>query len=107
MPNNTHRYLAALPRGEGKVFLSWRLLAADAPDAAFHLERQAPGGNWQRVTDQPIVDSTNYLDTTPRPGLHTYRVVGPDGMACETASATALPDSARYAGNWLRVSKDQ
>ena len=52
-----HRYLVALPRGDRKVFLAWRLLASDQPDAPFHVERRS-GDAWQRLTPDPILDST-------------------------------------------------
>ena len=43
MTQPVDRYLVALPRGEGKVFLSWRLLEDDASDLGFNIERRAPG----------------------------------------------------------------
>jgi len=86
MPGQNHRYLAALPRGDGKVFISWRLLAGDAPDAPFYLERRAPGGHWQRVMDEPIVKATNYLDATSPAGQYSYRVTEPDGASSEEVS---------------------
>jgi len=82
-----HRYLAALPRGEGRVFLSWRLLSSDAPDAGFEIERRARGGAWQRITPGPIVDSTNFLDETPQGGVYEYRVISTGAEVSETVSA--------------------
>lgn len=89
-----HRHLVGLPRGDRRVFLSWRLLASDAPQTPFHVERQegaahggsaaAREGEWRRVTPAPILDSTNFLDQTPHPGTYAYRVVTPDGAPSET-----------------------
>ena len=82
-----HRYLAALPRGDEQVFLSWRLLDGDRPDVGFHVERRpASGGAWTRVTPETVVDSTGFLDRTPRPGAWAYRVVSTDGSASEAAT---------------------
>ncbi|MBT5828636.1 MAG: hypothetical protein HOH77_00465, partial [Candidatus Latescibacteria bacterium] len=56
-----HRYLVALPRGNQQVFLSWRLLASDAPDASFFIER-LDDTTWTRVHQTPVVDTTSFLD---------------------------------------------
>jgi len=91
---NRHRYLVALPRGEGKVFLSWRLLGGDAPDAGFEIERRAQGGTWQRTTATAVVHSTNFVDHTPEAGPCEYRVVGPGDEVSESVSAdSAAPAS--------------
>lgn len=36
----SYRFLVALPQGERRVFLAWRLLAEDAPETPFHIERR-------------------------------------------------------------------
>ncbi len=69
-----YRYLLALPRGGRKVFLSWRLLETDAPDTPFHIERQE-NNIWERITHNPITDSTNFLDKTPSSSIYKYRVI--------------------------------
>jgi len=69
------RYLAALPRGNGKVFLSWRLLEGDASDMGFNVERRIHGDQWEVVSSLPIADSTNFLDETPNEQKYEYRVV--------------------------------
>ena len=73
-----HRYLVVLPRGKGNVFLSWRLLSTDRPLALFHVERRGDEG-WQRVTSEPIGDSTNFLDRAPLARGYEYRVIAADG----------------------------
>ena len=78
---DVHRFLVALPRGEQRVFLSWRLLQADALDVPFYVER-LDGENWERVNKAPIVDSTTFVDTAPSAGTQTYRVVAGEGVAC-------------------------
>ena len=85
-----YRYLLALPRGDRKVFLSWRLLPSDAPDAPFYVERRAEG-EWQRVTDAPVVDATSFLDQAPAAAVYDYRVVtaaAPSEAVCVDAGAT-------------------
>jgi len=70
-----NRYLLALPRGNGKVFLAWRLLKDDAPDLGFHVQRRVPGSQWQTVSSIPITDSTNFMDEAPDEIIYEYRVV--------------------------------
>ena len=92
MSQDVDRYLMALPRGEDGVFLAWRLLEGDRPDVGFEVERRAPGGPWQVVSDGPIVDSTNFLDRTPNGEMYEYRVAGLKGSGRE-ASASVSVDS--------------
>ena len=90
MSETKQRYLVALPRGEGAVFLAWRLLATDAPDTPFLVERRLPeAGTWQPVTTGPITASTNYLDQAPTADRYQYRVKAVDGPASETVSVDA------------------
>lgn len=84
MAGTKDRYLLALPRGEGKVFLAWRLLGSDRPDMAFHVARRADGGDWQQLTAEAVTNSTNYLDTPGQIGECEYRIVDGDGAASES-----------------------
>jgi rhamnogalacturonan endolyase len=73
----TARGIVALPGEKNAVTVSWRLRAADSPDTAFHVSRRDiyAGGDFVRVTTQPIASSTTYVDTTVRPGSsYRYRV---------------------------------
>ena len=84
-----HRYLAVLPRAEGSVFLSWRLLPDDPPDAPFQVERRRHGRDWERVAPAPITVSTSFLDQPPEPMIYTYRIVDGDGTPSETVDIRA------------------
>jgi formylglycine-generating enzyme required for sulfatase activity len=79
----TVRRLVAFPNGTGKIFLSWQLLAGDAPDAGFNLYRSARrDAAGFRINKAPITDSTNYEDGGLRDGSYYYyrvRSVLPDG----------------------------
>jgi len=86
MSANMHRYLVAMPRGNGKVFLSWRLLRGDRQDAGFSVERRVDGGDWSRASERPVTDSTNYLDRPAGGGACQYRVVDGDGVPSETVT---------------------
>jgi rhamnogalacturonan endolyase len=81
------RRLAALPRGNGSVYLSWQLLPSDPPDAAFHVYRsRRRDQTGERLTQSPIRDSTNYLDrTTTGEQRYYYRVRPVNGPPSEWA----------------------
>ncbi len=86
----SYRFLVALPQGERRVFLAWRLLAADAPDTPFHIERRrGPGDAWHRVTGKPIVDSTNFVDRAPEARVYQYRVIAADKTPSEIVGVDA------------------
>lgn len=62
------RGLIARPLDGGGMYLSWRLLAADPPDLAFHLYRAAADQAPERLSAQPIAATTDFTDTTARVG---------------------------------------
>ena len=77
----SQRRLIAANAGDRKVFLSWNLLPGDAPNTGFHVYRtQYRHAAGERLTTEPITDSTNFLDSSPpgpRATQHT-RGEGPD-----------------------------
>lgn len=75
MPATLDRFLTALPRGNHRVYLAWRLLNRDRPDEPFHIQRRSPSGAWATITDSPVVDATDFTDTTPSAAPYQYRVV--------------------------------
>jgi rhamnogalacturonan endolyase len=56
------RGLVAIRQDGGSVYLSWRLLGGDAEKLGFNLYRVREGRN-ERVNAEPIIGSTNFLDT--------------------------------------------
>jgi outer membrane protein assembly factor BamB len=71
------RGVVALTSEAGAVTVSWRLLASDPADTAFHLYRREiyAGPEFTRITSTPVTASTTYSDTTVRPGRsYRYRV---------------------------------
>jgi len=66
------RGVVALCEGERAVFISWRLLKEDPENVAFNVYRQDIGlGDYVKINDSPVANSTNYLDESPEPG-HGY-----------------------------------
>lgn len=92
------RRIVAASAGERKVFLSWQLQAEDPENVGFHVYRtQYRHAAGERLTAQPVRESTTFIDPKP-PGakpvpqrggpnqpageLRSYyrvRAVGPDG----------------------------
>ena len=54
----------ALPRGGSRVYVGWRLLAADPEDIAFNVYRAVGGGAPEKLNPEPIRDTTDFVDTT-------------------------------------------
>jgi rhamnogalacturonan endolyase len=59
---NLGRGVVAVHQGEGKVYVGWRLLGTDSNDIVFNLYRTT-GDQTVRLSDQPISQSTNYVDS--------------------------------------------
>lgn len=92
MPTPQHRRLAALPRGNETLLLSWRLLPTDAPDAAFTVQRRE-GDAWIDALAGPITEATSCLIESPAAGLQEFRVMDPDGTPSETVAVDAGADA--------------
>jgi len=56
------RGLVSINQGGGKVYVGWRLLGTDPDNTAFNLYRSTGGGDPIKLNDQPITDSTNFVD---------------------------------------------
>ena len=70
------RRLAALPAGNGAVYLSWQLLPEDGVETGFHVYRSAVrDAAGIRVTAEPITRTTTFVDPAPpAKGRIYYRV---------------------------------
>lgn len=68
------RGLVAVGAGRDSVFVSWRLLASDAPSTAFNIYRQAEGKSI-KLNASPLVDATSWMDVTATSAQgHSYYV---------------------------------
>jgi len=85
MPPIQDRKLVALPRGNRRVFLSWRLLKSDPANAAFFVEHMVKG-TWRFPTDAAVVDSTTIEFEVKAEGPQQFRIIAPDGTPSETAT---------------------
>ena len=56
------RGLVAVHQGEGKVFLSWRLLATDPEGVAFNVYRTVGTGEPTKLSPEPLTGPTHWID---------------------------------------------
>jgi hypothetical protein len=69
------RGVLALPREDGSVYLGWRLLASDPPDATFDVFRaESAQGPRTRLNPQPLGEACNFVDRTAGTGRAFYFV---------------------------------
>lgn len=60
------RGLVVRPGDEGKIYLGWRLLKSDPPQAAFNVYRRAAQGEAVRLNATPIAKTTDLVADAPR-----------------------------------------
>jgi rhamnogalacturonan endolyase len=56
------RGVVAVRQSDGKVFVSWRLLATDRAGASFNVYRTIANGQPVKLNDRPLDGGTNYVD---------------------------------------------
>ena len=102
------RGVVAVARPDGKVFVSWRLLASDPPGVTFDLYSSPSDDVLLKLNRQPIAGGTNWLDATAARqgrGRYTVRVSG----VSATSAATFEPSATAKAWNdgFLRIPLQQ
>ncbi|RPJ37257.1 MAG: hypothetical protein EHM35_06715, partial [Planctomycetaceae bacterium] len=93
---NLGRGVVAIHQGGGKVYVGWRLLGTDPNDVAFNVYRTTGGGQAVKLNDQPIFQSTNYVDTGVDLSKSNGYFVRPleDGKEREASAPFTLPADA-------------
>jgi rhamnogalacturonan endolyase len=91
------RGVVAINQGEGKVFVSWRLLGTDPQDIAFNLYRSTGGGAPVKLNPQPLAGPTSFVDTGAKLDQSTSYFVRPvlNGDEQKTSKAVPLPAPTR------------
>ncbi len=86
------RGLVALRRSATEVRLSWRLLAGDPADTAFHVVRTDAAGHAQRLTTTPIAATCDFNDTGALRTASSYAVVAVSrGVEAPASRAVTVP----------------
>nr|WP_049564336.1 rhamnogalacturonan lyase [Streptomyces sp. SBT349] len=82
------RGLVSVGTGEGNL-VSWRLLATDPDDVAFHVYREGT-----RITEEPLTGVTNLLDEgAPADAAYTVSTVAGGAETLDAAEALQLPNA--------------
>ncbi|MFW6303613.1 MAG: hypothetical protein ACOC2L_03240 [Candidatus Sumerlaeota bacterium] len=92
MPKLIHRNLLAMPRGDSRVFLSWRHYSSDGVNPEFVIERREPGGAWRALTR--VTGRNTMVDQPRNPGNYEYRI-----QHARVPSEAVLVDNAAEATN--------
>ncbi len=71
------RGIVAIPQENGRVFISWRLLAEDPLGIAFNLYRQTEGKEPVKLNEAPLAKGTNFIDEKPELSLPTGYFIRP------------------------------
>jgi len=58
------RGLVVVAAGDGRTYLSWRLLDTDPPGVAFNVLRRSGSGAESKLTARPIAATTDFIDTS-------------------------------------------
>ncbi len=95
------RGLVAIRTSPTTVYVSWRLLDSDPPQAGFNVYRRIGNGPFEKVHPEPIRKTTDFVDSTA-PGGHcvaySVRLVDGDqeGPLSPEALAVISPGSASF-----------
>jgi rhamnogalacturonan endolyase len=90
------RGVVAINQGEGKVFVSWRLLGTDPDEIAFNLYRKSGDGEPIKVNKEPITKATCYGDVGVDLSKATAYFVRPvlNGKELEASAPFQFPANA-------------
>jgi rhamnogalacturonan endolyase len=90
------RGVVAVNQGNGKVFISWRMLATDPDDVAFNIYKTNGNAHTIKLNAKPITESTNYVDENAeasQQNSYTLKTVL-KGKETETSKASVIPENA-------------
>jgi rhamnogalacturonan endolyase len=88
------------------AYLGWRLLAEDPPDVAFHVYRKTADGPFERLTDKPVADSTNYVDQKASEAAIVRYAVAPVAGGKEGERSRIVPlinEGPQGASSYIRI----
>ncbi len=101
------RGVIARPLGEGNVYIGWRLLDSNPEDVAFEVYRQEEGGQPVRLTDQPLRETTDFVDKTAPAGKPcVWSVVPLTAEGKQPAARSAAVDAGTPPQPYLSIKLD-
>jgi rhamnogalacturonan endolyase len=95
------RGVVALPKSDGSIYVGWRLLKDDPNGVAFNVFRRAGSKDSVKLTEKPLLHTTDFVDKNPVAGARNEYVIIPvaDGKAgrpSEIAGATPSQEGQDY-----------
>jgi rhamnogalacturonan endolyase len=98
------RGAVALRQNDGAVYVGWRLLESDPAGVAFHVYRQTGKADAERLTADPVHDSTNFVDAkTPKEGDLRYFVRAVAGKDEGPPSPAVAPADSPLGSSYLSI----
>jgi len=90
------RGVVAINKGDGQVYVGWRMLGTDTNSIAFNLYRSTGGGRAVKLNTSLITNTTDYLDTGVDTNQSNAYLVKPviDGVEQAPSAAFTLPANA-------------
>lgn len=90
------RGVVAVNQGDGKVFVSWRLLGDDPEKLAFNVYRSLGDGAPVKLNQAPITAATHFVDSSPDLGKTSAYSIRPvlDGAEQPPSQSFTLPANA-------------
>ncbi len=98
------RGLVAMPMDENRVYLSWRLLQDDPAGVGFHVYRWIGRRQPERITEEPITRTCDFIDESPVPdteNIYVVRTVVAGTLGDPSVQAAATPSDERR--NYLSI----
>lgn len=87
------RGMVAVPTGQGKVYMGWRLLKSDPESIAFNVYRSTTGGGAVKLNAEPIRKTTDFVDANAPLDRENTWWVRPvlNGKELEASGRAVLP----------------
>src|SRR5450759_1946859 len=86
------RGVVAVNEGNGKVYVSWRMLVTDPDDVAFNIYRTTGNMSAVKLNSKPITESTNYVDKVDTTNSNSYIIKTIlKGKETEASKAFVIP----------------
>ncbi|MDP2896001.1 MAG: silent information regulator protein Sir2 [bacterium] len=100
-----NRGMVAMPNGDGKVYLGWRLLRSDAGGTVFNVYRSVEGGDPVRLNKEPVAATTDFIDEHPLPEREVAYWVRPvlEGKELEPSEKVVRTANAGHNGYYSSI----
>ncbi|WP_168205212.1 rhamnogalacturonan lyase family protein [Bythopirellula goksoeyrii] len=85
-----NRGVVALRRANSEVYIGWRMLGTDPTDVSFNLYRSTNGGSAVKLNAAPLIQTTDYVDTSANMSVDNEYFVRPIIQGIELAPSESF-----------------